>query len=46
MVPHEHIWKFIEDLKVPNEYMLGVTSIYEKVIFCVHMGEGIPDLFN
>ena len=35
MVPREHLWRQMEKLKVPSEYMLEISPIYEKVSVCV-----------
>ena len=37
MVPHEHLWRRMEELEVPSEYMVVISRIYEKVICCVRM---------
>ena len=39
MVPLEHLLRRMEELKVPCEYMLAISRIYEKVICCVRMSE-------
>ena len=36
MVPREHLWRQMEELEVPSEYMLAISRIYEKVICCVY----------
>ena len=36
----------MEELEVLSEYMLIVSRIYEKVVYCVYMGDGISDLFD
>ena len=36
MVSREHIWKRMEGLGVPSEYMFVVAQIYEKVYLCVY----------
>ena len=46
MVPLEHLWKQMEELEVPSEYMLAISQIFEKVICCVHMSDRLSDFFN
>ena len=31
MVPREHLWRRMEELEMPSEYMLAISRIYEKV---------------
>ena len=45
MVPREHIWKLMEELEVPSEYMLAISRIYEKVISYVRMSDRLSDFF-
>ena len=46
MVPHAHLWRWMEELGVPSEYMLAIAQIYEKIIRCVHMSDGILDFLS
>ena len=39
MVPRERLWRLMEELEVPSEYMLAISRIYEKVICCVRMSD-------
>ena len=34
MVPHEHLWRLMEELVVSSEYMLAISWLYEKIICC------------
>mgnify|MGYP006973872468 CR=1 FL=1 len=45
MVLNERLWRCMEELGVPNEYMLAIPRIYEKVVSCVY-GDEISDCFN
>ena len=36
----------MEELEMPNEYMLAISRIYEKVICCVCMSDKLSDFFN
>ena len=46
MVPREHLWRRMEELEVPSEYMLAISRIYEKVICCVRMRDRLSDVFT
>ena len=46
MVPREHLWRWMEELEVPSEYMLVISRICEKVIYCVRMRDSLSDFFN
>ncbi|MCO5565063.1 hypothetical protein L7F22_018734 [Adiantum nelumboides] len=46
MVPRENLWKRMKELQMPNEYMLAIFRIYEKVVCQVRMGDEISDFFT
>ena len=46
MLPCEHFWRRIEELKVSSEYMLAIFRIYEKVIYFKYKSNEILDYFN
>ena len=46
MVPRDKLWRRMEELGVPSEYMVAISRIYEKVICHVRMGEGLSDSFT
>ena len=46
MTPHEYTWMRMEELELPNEYMLAITRIYKKVIRCVHMVDQTSNFFH
>ena len=45
-VPRENLWRRMEKLQVPSDYMHAISCIYEKVICQVHMGEKISKFFT
>ena len=42
----ENLWRRMEKLQVPSDYMHAISRIYEKVICRVHMGEKISEFFT
>ena len=42
MVPRTNLWKRMEELHVPHEYMHAVARLYERVVCQVRMREDIP----
>ncbi|MCO5586193.1 hypothetical protein L7F22_040132 [Adiantum nelumboides] len=46
MVPQENLWKRMNKLQVPDEYMHAISCVYEKVVCQVRMGEGISKFFT
>ena len=46
MVPRDHLWRQMEELKVPIECMLAISRIYKKVICCVRMRDKLLDFFD
>ena len=46
MIPHEHLWRRMEEHEVPSEYMLAISQIYKNVIYCVHIGDEILGFFK
>ena len=30
-VPRDHLWRLMEELEVPSEYMLAISRVYENV---------------
>jgi len=45
MIPRNNLWRRMEELQVPSEFMLAVSHIYEKVICRLHMGTKISEFF-
>ena len=45
MVPRNNLWKRMEELQVPIEFMYAISRIYEKVMCRVHMQDQISDFF-
>ena len=43
MVPQEHLWRRMEEVEMPSEYMLAISRIYETVICCVRMSDKLSD---
>ena len=37
IVAYEKLWRRMDELWVPSQYMLVISRIYEIVICCVHM---------
>ena len=46
MVPRDKLWRHMEELGVPSEYMVAISRIYEKLICHVRMDEGLSDYFT
>ena len=46
MVPHEHVWRRIEELEMPSECILAISRIYDKFICYVCMSDKLSDFFN
>ncbi|RYA37888.1 reverse transcriptase domain-containing protein, partial [Enterobacter cloacae complex sp. 2DZ2F2B] len=45
MIPRNNLWRRMEELQVPSEFMLAVSRIYEKVICQLRIGREISGIF-
>ena len=46
MVPRDTLWKRMEELQVPNEYMHAVARIYERVVCQVRMKGDVSEMLT
>ena len=45
LVARGNLWRRMKNLHVPSEYTHAVSRIYQKVICCIRMGDGISKFF-
>ena len=43
MTTHEHLWRHMEELKVPSEYILAISGNNEMANCCVRLGDEISN---
>ena len=46
MVPRDNLWRRMQKLQVPDDFMHMVSRIYEKVVCRVRMQEGFSEFFS